>query len=235
MVFLLVVAVSVSLAESSAGQLESGIDNLGRAFRLIDAAYPDVLKGATNVRVGGDVFRDPPWLREFGIRIADSITDLQREPNSPAALQAFFLQATFQFDSNGLRLFAAHGRVVNDPENASFCEYLQANPESSEDRIAAELGRRGARFGPEKKDELLAHVLPAPTLAEVAISPPLAISRAIFVVPSPKDRSGMLPVGCVEWQVSYRLASGDSSFEYIAHVEPFAGRLGIISRQQLTH
>ena len=40
-------------------------------------------------------------------------------------------------------------------ENASIRELVEAHPEWSEERALAELNRAGARFGPEKKDELL--------------------------------------------------------------------------------
>ncbi len=218
---------------SSARQLEAGADVFARGLRLLDAAYPDLLKAASYVRLGASVSADTPWVRNFGIRVGDNAADFQRETNDNAALYSVLLETTFAFDSRGMKYYVAHGRIPNDPENAAFCQVLARRMEWSDPQIGQELKRRGALYPPSKKEELSRQLLPPYVLASVADVASLELSSVRFVVTRPKEVGAPSPpsLGCAEWEVIYRHTGANSAFEYFVYVDPFKGRLRMVSRE----
>ncbi len=143
-----------------------------------------------------------------------------------------FLQTHFVFDARGLSSYTALGRLVNDPKNSSFCEALKQQSNWSETQIAKELERRGALYPPAKREDLERRLLLAAVLSDVAMVPSLVLTSVRFVVPrlgQPGD-PGPQDMGCVRWEALYQPAGGEDTFGYYTDVEPFNGRLTVVSR-----
>lgn len=203
-----------------------------RALRFLDAAYSETLRPVAFVNLSGRLVSEAPWVRQLGVRLGDSADDQERDASTSVALHGVFLNANFLFGSDGLEYYIANGRLVNDLQNASFCQELNARKNWSVAWIGRELTRRGALYSPEKKADLERLVLPAAIFSDVAMVPPLELGEVKFFTLTPALSTGPGPsaIDCVGWEVTYRSASGANTFAYFVHIEPLEGRLKIASR-----
>lgn len=207
-------------------------DNLPRAFRFIDAVYPELRSRAAVTRVEGYVYSTGPWfLHQFGVQVADSPKNLQDHRGLDGLGKVFF-KASFGFGKAGLTHFTAFGRFVRFQDNQDFVRALAQRPEWSELEIGQELARLGAKYGPDQREALALVCPPAHIVAEIAQTEPLMVSDMTFKIPIGDERRAG-GAGAVAWQITYKPASGRQGAEFVANLEPFEGKLGHLFRVDL--
>jgi hypothetical protein len=134
------------------------------------------------------------------------------------------LLGTFTFSADDrLESYFAEGQIVHDKDNERFLSDVQRHPEWSNEMIAQELDRRGARFGPSHADRFFDSLTPG---VFRGILGELTSPAAEFTFPDPRRRNtaeGLLPL---RWRVTYA-SSGVviDTFEF----EPFSGQLVSLS------
>ena len=203
-----------AMGDTHAAVQDARIDNLTTARDFLRVAYPTLAQVNPVVhlikrsRLVGAVS-----FATFEVIVGEDERSIL--PDQPVKA---LLSAEFTFGDFGrIERYYARGRVVRDDENMAFAHDVEQHPDWSDEKIASELVRRGARFGPHEGDALTTWVLPRnlePMLGE------LTPVSATFRIPTERERRERLGGADLHWIWVYQSSSG---LEVWITLEPFSG------------
>jgi hypothetical protein len=219
-VVILRTAESPAAASQADGAAQSGT-RLAAALRFLRAVYPDQEDISGRVQIAGEVFRGMD-IRHFGVQLGGDLLKLRNY----AELSRAKCYGRLQFNDFGLVEFFGHGSCVMETKNAAFVAVVKAHPQWSDEQIAAELARRGARFGPDAKDQLKGRIPPTYVVADV-VGELVELSDITFEMPRRED--GRMLDSEVSWRITFAVL-GRSNVTVVATLEPFDGRLTLLMR-----
>lgn len=190
-------------------------ENLITAREFIRLAYPELgVLGPPVQFVLNSSLTGPSSFASFRVRVGASSKDLEAKDDS-----VLLLRTEFQFgDSGKIESYFAAGRLVHDVENEKLAKDVEDHERWSAAVIAGELSRRGARFGPDKQEELLSKI---PVRALEPMLGELSLISIEFRMPN-TERHGLSVVGDICWEVMYQSSTG---LQDVLVFEPFGGSL----------
>jgi hypothetical protein len=186
---------------------------VSRAEDLIRKLYPTLDGGLeVSIEAGHWLRREPP--NNFSITLCGA-------PGAPEQGCPFFASFVFSAKSKGLRLLDMKaGEERLDVLRERVGKELDRQSDSSETEVAAALADAGARYGPDRRRELI-ESLPLATLGPYTGR--LTLVSAQFWGPDPEGKRGH---PALRWEVVARSERPDTSQKlYTLWFEPFEGRL----------
>lgn len=210
-------------AQLNDGYARSG-QMVGAAFRLMDAAYPEVRQfGKLEIR--GNVYSGRR-LREFSLQLgADELREVRTgKQMSDASCYARF---EFSYADERLLTYTAHGRCAREAENRTLrSDFIRRR--LSDDQLVAEIERRGGRFGPGRKEELL-NAIPGIEVIEAIAGEQLILRDVTFGLPLREQGNVELVGYALHWAATFEVVP-TRGVKIVAIFEPFDGRLSALLR-----
>ena len=191
--------------------------NLITAREFIRVTYPELASTGAAAQFRLDSWLTGPLsMAMFSMRLNNPRNDV--DFNDPSAL---LLDASFKFDDNGrIEKYFASGRILHDDQNNKLAKDVESHEMWSDTIILRELTRRGARFGPDNKEQMLSRVKVLIRELEPMLGE-LSVISIEFEMPE-TERHGLSVIGVLCWVVRYQSSSG---LQGELTFEPFGGNL----------
>ena len=197
------------------------------ARRLIAAAYPELATRHGEVSTPVETFMQPrgaigPFTFRVRLLPADDRRTLQDIPVTVNAV----LEATLQFDSDGLWYAHFEGPLVASDRSRAMTETARAHPAWTDADLAAALSSDGAQFGPDKAADF-ARSIDVQALGEALGH--IRKTRRWFHWRLGKSELGAEDIVTPEWAVAVGVnPSRAGQACYVLGFEPYHGRLTTI-------
>ena len=219
---ILAVSLACATAGVRAGQIPPTTTSLNPTVAIkqfLHAAYPDLDSTEVTLSVCGENSYDVPVpIREWSLRLERPTKPArQARVGSPPPTLVMTARVGLGGPDDFVEHFSANGPFVNDARRGAFAAEVRAHHDWTDGEYMNALRRSGARFGPSKREAVLARV------SATVLAPFLAgflVHDARFVIRD-DDKDAVL-AWVVELQSNRSTPWGD---ECLLWFEPFDGRL----------
>lgn len=205
-------------------------DYYKEAIDLLQAFYPGLSgKGVTLDIITSVPFEAKRLPAAFYVRVSERHFDEPIRnsgvPNPSSADRVGHLSTYFQFDGQDNRIVSvfASGSFANTERQQSLTKLIDEHRGWSEAQMAEALSSAGGKFGPDKKDNLLAKF---PKIELESMLGKIEIRSAQFEFRRNEDSPSHARM---EWSVRFR-ASRNPADEYFVAMEPFDGKIVMFGR-----
>lgn len=192
------------------------------SLRFMTAVYPEERYKADRVQVESRLW-DAMVGRELGVQLGlGSVVKIDGSTN----LDNINCYGVFVFSDSGLLHYWGRGGCVRGAQNSRFSALVKDHPEWSDEDIAIELSRQGAKFPPGSRSRMSEHI-PAIFVVSDIMGELVQIQDVDFKMPDRDE--GRIIDATVCWRVSFSVL-GNEKATVLASLEPFAGQLTSLVR-----